>query len=296
MKRLLVHLGYRESPRGFEHKTRTVIFLGDFIDRGDQLKEHKELLSIVIKMVRSGNAHAVMGNHEFNALSYHTNVNGQPLRAHSAKNRKQHKAFLQEFENDPQAKSEVLDFFYTLPLWLEFNEFRVVHACWDQSAVDYLTETNDGAEMTTGLLKKANDVSTKEYKCVETLLKGYEIALPNKISFSDKDGHLRHAVRSQWWKPDAQTLSEVALPPDLELGAAGELPIPAGIPFYPREARPCFIGHYWLKGTPSPLSGNVACLDYSVAKGGKLVAFRWDKDLKLTATRFEYADKVKDSS
>jgi metallophosphoesterase superfamily enzyme len=45
-----------------------VIFLGDFIDRGGSLYEHKELLGIVMKMVRAGNALSVMGNHEFDSL------------------------------------------------------------------------------------------------------------------------------------------------------------------------------------------------------------------------------------
>tara|TARA_A100001015_G_scaffold179280_1_gene199318 strand:- start:61 stop:258 length:198 start_codon:yes stop_codon:yes gene_type:complete len=63
-----------------------VIFLGDFIDRGESLYEHKELLGIVMKMVRAGNALSVMGNHEFNALAYHTEVDGMPLRPHSKKN------------------------------------------------------------------------------------------------------------------------------------------------------------------------------------------------------------------
>ena len=92
-----------------------MIFLGDFIDRGEALAEHKQLLSLVMKMVRSGNALAVMGNHEFNALAYHTYVDGPPLRAHTQKNTKQHQAFLNEFDEDPQAKNEVLDFFLSCP-------------------------------------------------------------------------------------------------------------------------------------------------------------------------------------
>jgi len=79
LTRLLQHLGYIEDDHGFKHPSRKVIFLGDFIDRGEKLVEHKQLLSLVMEMVRSGNALAVMGNHEFNALAYHTYVNGRPL-------------------------------------------------------------------------------------------------------------------------------------------------------------------------------------------------------------------------
>ena len=46
-------------------------------------------------------------------------------------------------------------------------------------------------------------------------------------------------------------------------------------PEYDASDKPCFIGHYWLSGDPEPLAPNVACLDYSVAKNGKLVAYRW---------------------
>ncbi len=77
---LLEHLGYQHSDSGYCHPSRKVIFLGDFIDRGEHLAQHKELLTIVMPMVQNGHALAVMGNHEFNALAYHTEVNGLFLR------------------------------------------------------------------------------------------------------------------------------------------------------------------------------------------------------------------------
>ena len=82
---MLRHLGYEETKSGYQHDSRRVIFLGDFIDRGQKLREHKELLGIVMEMVRSGNALSVIGNHEFNALAYHTEVDGTPLRPRSKK-------------------------------------------------------------------------------------------------------------------------------------------------------------------------------------------------------------------
>jgi hypothetical protein len=35
-----------------------------------------------------------------------------------------------------------------------------------------------------------------------------------------------------------------------------------------------FFGHYWLKGNPAIENNKAICLDYSVAKGGLLVAFK----------------------
>lgn len=48
-----------------------------------------------------------------------------------------------------------------------------------------------------------------------------------------------------------------------------------------------FVGHYWLKDErPSLLAPNVACLDYSVAKGGFLCAYRWQGERTLTDEHF----------
>jgi hypothetical protein len=43
-----------------------------------------------------------------------------------------------------------------------------------------------------------------------------------------------------------------------------------------------FFGHYWLNGNPKTNNTMCVCLDYSVAKGGKLVAAR------LNGDSFEY--------
>ena len=214
-----------------------------------------------------------------------------PLRPHSKKNTDQHQAFLQEFGNDPIAKTEVLEFFKTLPLWIELDELRVVHACWDQSSIEALTRLHGSSLMTTELLIKASDPTTEEYKCIETILKGYETPLPDGISFLDKDGNKRYAMRTQWWKESAACLGDVAIPPNIELGPARDLPVRTDIPRYDPNERPCFIGHYWLRGRPSPVSSNVACVDYSVAKQGKLVAYRWRGEAALKACNFVFASQ-----
>jgi hypothetical protein len=36
------------------------------------------------------------------------------------------------------------------------------------------------------------------------------------------------------------------------------------------------------------MANNVACLDYSVAKGGNLVAYRWSGEKELTEKNFEF--------
>ena len=51
-------------------------------------------------------------------------------------------------------------------------------------------------------------------------------------------------------------------------------------------AKPVFFGHYWMQGAPAPLAEKIACLDYSVAKGGRLAAYRWNGEARLNARNF----------
>lgn len=288
--KLLIYLGYRKTETGYQHDTRKAIFLGDFIDRGEHLRQHKQLLDIVMAMVSNGHAYSVMGNHEFNALAFHTRHNGEYLRHRTDKNINQHQAFLNEFEQEPELKQKVLDFFYTLPMWLELDGLRVVHACWDDNQIAALSDRTPIGYLTSELLVDASTEGTPEFQAVETLLKGFEVDLPPGTTFKDKDGHERDAVRVQWWNRNASTLGEIALPLGVDIGSAATITPPEGIPRYPDEAVPCFIGHYWLNGEPEPLAHNVACLDYSIAKDGKLVAYRYSGEKILQKENFVFAD------
>jgi hypothetical protein len=43
--------------------------------------------------------------------------------------------------------------------------------------------------------------------------------------------------------------------------------------FFVGDDKNVFFGHYWLQGEPTLYRNNICCLDYSVAKEGKLVAY-----------------------
>ena len=90
LQRLLRQLGYSRHKGVYKHSERQAIFLGDFVDRGPQIRETLEL---VRPMVDAGSALAVMGNHELNALAFHTRDPDKPgchLRPHNEKNSNQH--------------------------------------------------------------------------------------------------------------------------------------------------------------------------------------------------------------
>jgi predicted MPP superfamily phosphohydrolase len=128
---LLRKLGYVSKFGIYQHpEQRKVAFVGDFIDRGPKIRE---TLHIVRNMVDSGNAIAVMGNHEFNAISFHTPhiEKGGFFRDHTYKEIRQHLGTLEQFKYFDHEWADFLEWFKTLPLFFENDVFRLVHACWD---------------------------------------------------------------------------------------------------------------------------------------------------------------------
>jgi hypothetical protein len=45
------------------------------------------------------------------------------------------------------------------------------------------------------------------------------------------------------------------------------------------------FGHYWFTGPPQVISQQFACLDFSVAKGGPFVAYRFDGEEALASQK-----------
>lgn len=298
LKTLLKKLGYEDSGHNsFAHPTRTVIFLGDFVDRGPY---QRETIEIARNMCSAGTARAVMGNHEFNAIAFATKIDGRYLRDRSWKNIKQHLDFLWEFDNDIDEYRNTIDWCKSLPLYLDLNKSRVVHACWDQHFIDKLNTEYSGPVLTDDLLTAACDRTTWEYQAIETLLKGKEVPLPDGHSFLDKDKNPRHHIRIKWWEQTATTYKEAFLGPDNVVSKIPDTPINTDLlAGYAETEPPVFIGHYWLEGTPYLLAPNICCLDFSVAKklkkgppSGKLCAYRWDGEQRLQANKFVYVDRI----
>ena len=262
--------------------------MGDFIDAG---YEQRAVLDLVIPMVEEGYAHAVMGNHEFNALAFHTRAAGDKnwLRPRTDKNIKQHIRFLDQYLGEPAELQRVLDFFWSLPLWLEIGGVRIVHACWDQDAMDRIKSKHSGARLTPRLLERASTDTNPEYDDIELLLKGKELSLPEGTDpIPDAYGVARNAIRVKWWDEQAQTYADAYLGPEKARASIPKIPT-SGQHLVKLDncESPVFFGHYWMNGEPECLKSNVACVDFSVARdGGKLVAYRWDGESALDNNKF----------
>jgi len=282
LQRLLRQLGYSRHKGVYRHPERQAIFLGDFIDRGPQIRETLEL---VRPMIDSGAALAVMGNHELNALAFHTRDPGKPgeyLRPHDEKNSNQHAETMRQV---PAGElNSYLNWFRTLPLWLDLDDLQIVHACWDETRMAKISGPISDEFLYSACLSGGSLLES-----VEAILKGKEARLPEGATFRDKDGHERTATRVKWYEPPSghtyRTYAMASEPIESDLPLPEEV-LQAAVP-YPEDAKPVFVGHYWLKGSrPELLRQNIACVDWSVAKGGFLCAYRWDGEQKLDPLKF----------
>jgi hypothetical protein len=284
LQRLLRQLGYSLHKGFYKHPERQAIFLGDFIDRGPQIRE---ALEIVRPMIDSGAALSVMGNHELNALAFHTPDPAKPgdhLRPHNEKNSNQHAETMRQVPAGELVS--YLNWFRTLPMWLDLDGLRVVHACWDGNMIGRIS-----GPVTDDFLHSACRKDESLFKPVETILKGKEAALPEGLRFRDKDGHLQTSARVRWYSdPTGQTYRTYAMSTehiDCDLPLAPSV-VEEAVPYPPAE-KPVFIGHYWMKGEkPELLAPNVACVDWSVAKGGFLCAYQWNGEGQLQPENFVY--------
>lgn len=294
---LLTQLGYQRQQGTYTHpEQRRLIFLGDLVDRGPAVRE---TVRLVRDLVESGLALCIMANHEYNMICYHSWVGGDFLRPHNARHDKQVAVSLAAFDQYPAEWLSHLEWFKTLPLLLELPGLRVIHACWDQTKVERLKERLPNLRLTPEFLYESAQAGSEAHSLIEALLKGWEGILPAGQSYRDAEGLIRTETRLRWWpkalhhsnSPDSQGSWQDWLVTDAGATGIENLPFEHSLPgpLYAADAPPVFFGHYWLRGTPQLQTDNVCCLDYSIAKGGSLVAYRWSGEARLDAKNFVVA-------
>lgn len=295
LEHLLVQMGYKKRNGIYQHPTRQAIFIGDIIDRGPRIRQ---ALHLVRDMVEHGAARIVMGNHEYNALGYCTRARPgsgkEYLREHNARHDRLIRETLEQFDHYPREWNEFLEWFYTLPLFIEEEHFRAVHACWDERLIRQFLESQGSACIDEDFLHASAAIESFAGQVMDTLLRGTDLPLPDGMSIKGRDGYTRRFFRTKFWAENPQTYGDVVFQPDPLPEDVAQRALSAKeraeILQYPRGERPVFVGHYWMEGEPAPLKPNVACLDYSAVKYGKLVAYRLDDEPELLPEKFVYVN------
>ncbi len=122
---------------------RPIVFVGDLIDRGP---DSVAVVELVDHLVRSGVAQVVLGNHEFNLLrGDRKEGNGWFFPAGAAidgwHNGKERVPFESHSANESE-RGRILAFLNNLPLALESDALRVVHAAWNPDAIARVRATD----------------------------------------------------------------------------------------------------------------------------------------------------------
>ena len=239
LRSLMRHLGY--AADGTHPDEKRLVFVGDLTDRGP---DSPAVIDLVKSLVEAGRAQCVLGNHDLNILlgdekhdnhwffdkKWSLDGSDEPTPAVLA---------------DGNIRQRVLKFFGSLPLILEREDLRVVHACWDDAMVEMARRADDAVALykvhvaTIDARHEDSDLDEIDQRLehqnlnpVKVLASGKERRVETPFESS---GKLRYEERVPWWKDYTAT------------------PI-------------CVFGHYSNYRGETSLSSRAICVDFAVAK------------------------------
>ncbi len=287
--------------------SRPLVFVGDLIDRGP---DSVGVIEVVQRLRDAGLAQVVLGNHELNLLAG-DRKEGNGWFEGRADDLAQFDGVARAFPSRHATADErtaIRAFLDDLPLVLERDDLRVVHACWDAKAARLLPEEGDAARLAADWQRTIDD------ELEATGLRGRALEERREFAWL-KDQHVaptRHLAAVASYDAARQSGNPVKL-----ITSGAEVEVAPGRHFFvggkwrfvTRDAwwrrpvdRPTVIGHYWRRrGEPIAgkvdvwdevptygWCGNVYCVDYSVGRRflerfrgrdegfvGGLAALRW---------------------
>jgi len=280
--RMLKKLGYEFSPSGFKHPERKVIFTGDYINRGPEIRE---TVTLIRQMVESGNALAILGNHELNAILYFTiDKQSKYFRKYASRLRLPLLSTIEQYGIYEDELKDNIKWFRHLPFYLDMGEFRVVHGGWNDLHLKTINQYMEGEEKIRKSFLKEYFINPELNQAVNELLKGIELQLPKDLIIRDIKGISHRNFRIKWWEPaEGKTFSEASFSNRFKLPA---YTIPKEIipyvSYYSDDLPPVFFGHYCLDKQDLIIKNNLCCVDRCVVRSQTLTAYRWNGKKSLS--------------
>lgn len=127
----------------------TLVFMGNLMNRNPAFDcQNLKVLRRVKGLVDQGKAYCLMGSAELHAIGFasYNSDNGKPLIPHSAVNCRQQKSFLDEVGQNTERHHYWVNWFKTLPIYLDFGDIRAIHGCWQNDYIQGITPYLDGEQ------------------------------------------------------------------------------------------------------------------------------------------------------
>jgi hypothetical protein len=213
---------------------------------------------------------------------------------------------------DPDNWKDTLEWFRTLPLWINLKGIRAVHACWDEFVAARLScgislfydtfpipEKGyflDQERLTDWQLKDLANKSEPYGAAVERLLCGPELKLPKGKYIETPDGKLRGEIRYRWWEGcTGKSYREMVFPANEDITTETIIDCPEHGDYAADEPL-TFFGHYAIQNEPfKRLERNLACLDFGMGKGGRIVSYSCDGEAEINPSKFTSISQRKDA-
>lgn len=283
LKKMLTGWGYIKSPGGYYHPERKVVFTGDFINRGPEIRKTVKLIR---NMVENGNALAIAGNHEINAIqhSLKAKIGDKKLTDLVRRNDMAHFKTLDEFSKFPDEWKSHLKWMRTLPFFIETENIRIVHACWADEAVEVIRQIIPPGKIKKRIYREIqNEPGSVLSKNINILTKGVDFVFPHDLKVMNNKGTYPRSFRLRWWEdPRDRTFEEMSFESKFELPA---ISIPKELTpscfVYPDDAPLLFFGHYCRYDGPFVIKANLCCVDSCVAGSKVLTGYRWEGETSL---------------
>lgn len=307
---LLDLLGY--DTEGFHPQGRTLIFVGDFCDRGPN---SPAVLALVKQLIESGRALAVLGNHEINLLLGDAK-DGSGWFFDERAERDHHKYAPFHRPTDAE-RANITDWLSGLPIALERDDLRVVHAAWQDRSIQAARQLQLGTVHTA--YTRWEDEAHRQARETD-LAQRMQVELTD-WAFGLEDlqhpppflhAHAEHEANKQMLNPLKVLTSGVERKGTVPFYSGGKWRFAERVAWWDAygDATPVVVGHYWRRVNPIDRArvgkgdidlfegthamrwhgqrGNVFCVDFSV--GGRWIerkaGTQLGLDFKLAALRW----------
>jgi hypothetical protein len=244
---LLGHLGY--DVQGTHPQGRSLVFVGDFCDRGPN---SPAVLGLVASLVRSGRAAAILGNHEINLLREDAKDGSGWF--FDERLQRDHDKYAPFDRPTEQQRQDILNFLSTLPIGLERPDLRVIHAAWQDQPVEA------ARQLPLGSVRQAYDrweqvareqaIKTQLHQRMAQELEQWTHGLEDHQHEPPfLEAHAEFEASKQMLNPLKVLTSGVELRGGVPFFSGGKWRFAERMPWWDTYAQltPVVVGHYWRR-------------------------------------------------